>query len=68
MLVFLTILLKGIFVAERNSADNLSIGIQYIVLTLKCFSMKAINKEIKEMGTLTKLSKETNKERKQRDI
>ena len=46
MLVFLTILLKGIFVAERNSADNLSIGIQYIVLTLKCFSMKAINKEI----------------------
>ena len=37
-LVFLTILLKAILGAERNSADNVSIGIQSFS-TLRCSSM-----------------------------
>ena len=37
---FLTIFLKAIFVAVRNSADNFSIGINYSVL----FQLKGVPK------------------------
>ena len=38
-LVFLTNFLKALFVAERNSADNFSIGIQFCFSSLRCSSM-----------------------------